>query len=645
MENIKQKIIAIVILVAVVAGLVFLVSRFGPKTDPVTGEKTGIHLFTMKNPGNREIKNQGGVGNQSGTTGVLDQNNTNLKPVNIIENIINTIAGTKDNDQIDTVDTTNNNFGKAIRDFFLRNDGLPAGTSGTNNDEGLETDEINTNGIKTNNKNVPGIDIPIDIDTVGNDDPVPSNCKPGVYESKMTRSTEIKYAISKGFKKESDLTDEEKELYAWKPTQEDIDNDNMQRVLHRYWDIWSYPKNYLKPEGTGDSLECGTWTDTSGESKYDAFKAGIINENTVNTAKREVRKDFSAISMIVSTTFSSNQSTNQVLIAEKDNERYNSLLNDCRVIRGQFEGGYTYDISGTKRIDIPQYYKQGSSLSIFPFVTTGKVWTHKEIITDLKKRIKDTKDLGGLIRTDIIKSTLQSGELDTNILTQTEIGDISYLKDKNNPDYDVTYDFPKNKAENISVFKDAEDARYSLTRYPKLQYGGENGNQEIRGSTFWSGNQLAMNFNPGMYMIAEPQSIWELLDQDKNKVLFCRLNKFMGQWAGIESNSNPASYVNSHGINCDNNLSATKAEIDAMNEEYKKLVEKVENNRPIFFIYPFKNNTPKNIADERKIFKLPSSYYAFEHGTTMFQFYAFARDNWYTNSVQNVVFEFIKDED
>jgi hypothetical protein len=154
-----------------------------------------------------------------------------------------------------------------------------------------------------------------------------------------------------------------------------------------------------------------------------------------------------------------------------------------------------------------------------------------------------------------------------------------------------------------------------------------------------------MNFNPGMYMIAEPQSIWELLDQDKNKVLFCRLNKFMGQWAGIESNSNPASYVNSHGINCDNNLSATKAEIDAMNEEYKKLVEKVENNRPIFFIYPFKNNTPKNIADERKIFKLPSSYYAFEHGTTMFQFYAFARDNWYTNSVQNVVFEFIKDED
>lgn len=698
MENFKKKLIAVLILIVVVGGLVVLTMFAKNKTTSTTGEKTGISLFTKKNTGTKALKNQGNVGNQTETnfTG-----NDTTKPVSIIENIINTITG-KDNSSnssnSNTVSINNGGIGQVIRDFFLGSDGLP----GTGALETTGTGEFaDIPGIPGGESNkIPEVSTVVDFTDTDQTNISNPECSPAVYVSKLTRKQDLELEIEINPARKTTLTDEEKEILAWKPTKQEIDEDNMRQVLHRYWDIWSYPDNYLKPDGEN----CGTWTNPNEGTTEKDFANGIINTNTINAAKRETRKKFSALATIVSSSFSVNQSESQRLIAQSDNKRYDDLVNDCRVIRGQFEGGYTYGLDNKTRITIPQYYFSNAQSGI----ATGRDNTsssgtiliadsHEKIASDLARRVQlhtETKNkaefakltakikaasmgtfnsggantsgltdaeikryqdlllenrfgglqLGDLIRAEVVKNKLINWKDDTNILTATTMGNISYLIDRDHPTYDLSVEYPKNKAENMSIFSSPEDARYNLTKYPKLQYGGSTGAKEIRGSTFWSGNQVAMNYNPGMYMIAEPQSVWELLEQDKNKVLFCRLNKFMGQWAGIETNSSPAPYINSHGINCDNALTASEKEIDDFNKKYADQAKRDTSNK-LFFIFPFKNDSWEKIKNDYKALALPSFYYPFEESSAMFQFYGFNRDNWYSNSPQNAVFEFIKDED
>jgi hypothetical protein len=752
MENFKQKIVAMVILILVVGGLVWLTMFLKNKNiDTQTGEKTGISLFTKKNTGTKQVKNQGSIGNQNTTdfTG-----NDTTKPVSIIENIIQTITGNGGGSNNNTNTTDSNavsvnqggGIGQAIRNFFLGNDGLPTGGNGNSVASSLNDGGVSPAGVT--GQEIPGIDLPVEVLNLTGDDIPRAECSPAVYVSKLTRKQDLELQIKLGIKKLETLTDEEQEFQKWKPTKLEQDEDDMKRVLHRYWDVWSYPDNYLKPEGG----ECGTWSDNT-TTESDFFKQSAdnitVNENTINNAKREVRKSFSALSTIVSSTFSVNQSEGQRLIAQNDNLRYDDLLNDCRVIRGQFEGGYTYAPDGKTRITIGQYY--------YPNAQSGTAFianSHEKIAEDLARRVKlapkpDTElgrliekskkakmgtgpeltdaeiiryqelmltqkfgrqeELGGIIRSEIIKSSLINWSDDTNILTATEMGNISYLWDKNNPPQTEDFWIPKNKAENMGVFSSfsnspqvassgqpgsqvvglgyinpglaalqalgavnvlggnitkyfsdyvgrfqnemlstTENARYHLTMYPKLQYGGALGFSQLRGSTFWSKSQYATNPNPGFYLIKEPQSIWEILEQDRDKVLYCRLNKFMSMWAGIETNEHPVRYINSHGINCDNKISQEKLNLITQTGGWSESERLAWVNRHLDNQdgnTKFRSWVGPKIILERSNQFWPSHYYYLEDRVTMPEFMNIDRDNWYSNSPQNAIFEFIKDED
>lgn len=764
MENMKQKIIAIIMLCVVVAGLVWLTMRVQKTTDPQTG-KTGVQLFTKKNPGDREVKNQGATGNSKPGDNNGNTTDENTKPVSIIENIINTITGKNNFSGENTTSANSGGLGKTLLGLLLGEDGLPlggvGGTSGTGStgtsgdNTGTGTDGSGTNG------NVPGIDIPIEItDNEDSNTLVRAECSPGVYVSKLSRKQDLDIQLKLGHRTEASLSDEEKELRTWQPTSLEIDEDNMKRVLHRYWDIWSYPDNYLKLDGS----ECGSWTDSGSVAQSDFIKDGlekvIVNEQTIANNKREVRRSFAALSTMVSSTFSVSQSEGQLLVAKEDNNRYKSLINDCRVIRAQFEGPSPY-YSGIGS----QAGTSGTRTS--NTTSTGNptvINTHMDIARDLARRVKLTSPfkselaqlslkakklkmegkelsnaeiaryqqllldnrfsdaLGDVIQSEVIKNELINYSDAVNILTMTDAGNISYLWDKNNPWTGDSTTFPKNKAENLGIFfsnsnkkytytggdatqgtlqtigetaaaarlaiaapiivplevlgitnlfgggdniknifagyangydagllSPSEMARYHLTMYPKLQYGGPLGFSQLRGSTFWSGAQSATNPNPGFYLIKEPQNIWEMLEQDQSKVLYCRLNKFMSMWAGIETNVSPLGYINSHGINCDNQV--TQSTMDKI----VKVGGWSENDRLAWIRRHLDHDElytktrgwwgVKYIVESSKNMSWPSYYYNLEDRVIMPEFVIVNRDNWYSNSVQNAVFEFIKDED
>lgn len=531
MENIKQKIIAVIILILVVAGLIWLTMFLKNKnTDTETGEKTGIALFTKKNPGTKQVKNQGSIGseNDSDLTG-----NDTTKPVSIIENIIQTITGNNNTNTSNTegVSVEKKGIGQAIRDFFLGNDGLPAGQVDTQVD-GLRVSEKDPLALI-------GESEPAFIDTTTEeDDSIGRECAPKVYVSKITRKNELEEQIKTGKRKKETLSDIEQDLLAWKPSGDEIDEDNMRRVLERNWDMWSYPTSYLK--------DC-QWT---GYEQEDASQV----QNEFDKAKRQVRDTFSSISIMVGSQYTYQEAQNFLLTTRSTIDRYKDTISDCRLVRGLFEDpsgtttgvtGYAYNWNNEKPEDI-----------------------HKDIRLDIAKRVKNG-DLKNKIKNDSLRAELgiedpnaNQSALSTQVRNFSRDGKKIVAPENCGWGGDTSID---GQEQQFCVLTGEDKQRKALdtdtwiknrggTLYEVCHYDQECGT---------SNSIMATNNFPGIYMVRLPQSIWDILRQDRSKNLFCTLNNLSHQWAfqeweitrGEESIANThVKSLNSYGIMCDNNF-------------------------------------------------------------------------------------------
>lgn len=551
MENIKQKIIAVIILILVVAGLIWLTMFLKNKnTNTETGEKTGIALFTKKNPGTKQVKNQGSIGSENDND--LTGNDT-TKPVSIIENIIQTITGNKD--PITTNSTSvseNKSIGQAIRDFFLGNDGLPASQT----DFQAETQDLSSRDpLALFSEEESAFVEPL----TEEDDSIGRECKPKEYISKITRKNELEEQIKKGTRKKESLSDDEKDLIAWKPSKEEIDEDDMRRVLERNWDMWSYPTSYLK--------DC-QW---AGYEDKDASQA----QNSFEKAKREVRDTFASISIMVGSQYTYQEAQNFLLTTRSTIDRYKDTISDCRLVRGLFEDpsgtttgvrGYPYNWTNTY---LEERKQQGEE---------HYVWSlHSEIRKDIAERVKKG-DLKNKIKNEGLRAELgitddsaNQSALSTPIKNFTRndkkiVNTTNYYWDWDGKSSTGTSEqqfhvvlLDNDKANRMTLDTDTTDVNDKDTlQNPNNTVCSWQNDDECGGN----GHSVrAANNFPGIYMVRLPQSIWDILRQDQSKNLFCTMNKMMHTWAFQEQQVGAGMIAFSHiknlesyGVMCDNNF-------------------------------------------------------------------------------------------
>jgi hypothetical protein len=349
------------------------------------------------------------------------------------------------------------------------------------------------------------------------------------------------------------LSDEEQDLLKWKPSDVEIDEDNMRRVLERNWDMWSYPTSYLK--------DC-QW---AGYEDKDASQT----QNSFDKAKRKVRDTFASISAMVGSQYTYQEAQNFLLTTTSTINRYKDTIADCKLIRGLFE-----DPSGTTT-GVPGYpYNWENDEIRRQKNEADKIWVrHPQIREDIANRVKKG-DLKNKIKNDALRAEL--GITDENANQSMLTGHINFFNrdgkklvninnvgfkgwdatgSRSGQEMQFTVPHPEESwRQRIALDTDTEIKNRGGTLYQVCHYDEECGTRQ---------SIMATNNYPGIYMVRLPQSIWDMLRQDRSKNLFCTLNNMMHNWSyqeweitkGITSVVGTRNAtLESYGIMCDNNF-------------------------------------------------------------------------------------------
>lgn len=341
------------------------------------------------------------------------------------------------------------------------------------------------------------------------------------------------------------------------------DEDNMNRVMERYWDMWTYPERYI--------ANC-TWSDTEKQAEFEK-------------GKTDIRNTFSKLGELIAIdrTVQLAKVARDAIIS--DNERYTSLFEDCKKIVNEFLGGR---LNAFKM----QLSHNNAKTTLKELITTNQIsLSNKELRGVLLRELSNTKNpqfKENILDQEPGNISWYHAKTDdyTKDLMQTEV---SFIRAKNQP---VTY-VAANPSNGVDI---------SVPRPPA--------------------NHYAYN---GAYITKFPKNIWEMLEQDKQKNLYCMLNGWLAsyplqpdKYTGFdEGDPDDSGAMLSYGVLCDNIP-------------------------PLPLVSPYINkdaihqSSSVSVSDSGPIKAAPTSQKVYQQTN---------RSNWYSFSRINAIFEFFKDEE
>ncbi len=340
------------------------------------------------------------------------------------------------------------------------------------------------------------------------------------------------------------------------------DEDNMNRVMERYWDMWTYPERYI--------ANC-TWTDTE---KQEEFEKG----------KTDIRNTFSKIGELIAidrTVQLAKVAQNAII---SDNERYTHLFEDCTKLVNEFWG------NGRLNVIKMQGSHNIAKKTLKDLITTNQIsLSSKELRAVILRELSNTKN----------------PQFKENILDQ-EPGNISWYHAK-------TDNYTKDLIQTEVSFIRAQNKTVTYVA------GSGSINSVVPKPP---ANNYAYS---GAYLTKFPKNIWEMIDQDKQKNLYCMLNGWLtsyvlqpDKYTGFdEGDPDDAGAMLTYGVLCDN--ITTPPFVSAyINKDaiYQSVSNRVEDSGPLK--------------------AAPTSQGVYQQIT---------RSNWYSFSRINAIFEFFKDEE